>query len=429
MSSRSLDDWLQYISAQHPSTIALGLDRVHAVWKRLVTPGAATRQWPGAQSPVVITVGGTNGKGSTCAFAEQILIESGYKTGLYTSPHLLRYNERVRLNGEDASDEVLAASFERVERARGDTPLTYFEFGTLAAFAVFADAKVDAAILEVGLGGRLDAVNVIDADVSIVASVDLDHQAFLGNDRDTIGFEKAGIYRASRPAIFGDTDPPARLIQHANAIQAWLQILGRDFRYEQHDKQWDFIGPRSTRRALPIPALRGKWQLKNASSVLAALDCVADRLPVSIGEVKRGLTNVRLPGRLQVLPGRPSIVLDVAHNPHAARALADALGDMGFFENTRAVFAMLADKDIGGVIDAVKHRVDAWYVAAADADRAAPAADVAELLGERGLSPATRTFATVPLALEAARRDAGPNDRILVFGSFYTVAEALRSVR
>jgi len=382
-----------------------------------------------AKPPVTLTVGGTNGKGSTCAFAECILLEAGYKVGLYTSPHLLRYNERVRIDGEAAADELLVRTFEQVEAARGTTPLTYFEFGTLAALAAFAQAKLDAVILEVGLGGRLDAVNVIDADAAIVASVDLDHQAFLGNDRESIGFEKAGIFRANRPAIFGDVDPPARLVEHARSIGARLQVLDRDFRYEAGERQWDFVGEKGAKRALPMPALRGRWQLKNASSVLAALDELAERLPLSLGEIKRGLTNVRLPGRLQVLPGRPSIVLDVAHNPHAARALADALGDMGFFENTRAVFAMLADKDIGGVIDAVKPRIDAWYVAAADAERAAPAAAVGDLLAQRGLAQATRTFATVPQALDAARRDAGPNDRILVFGSFYTVAEALRSVR
>jgi dihydrofolate synthase/folylpolyglutamate synthase len=417
---RSLDSWLEYISAQHPSTIALGLDRVRQVLERM--------RWV-KQPDIVVTIGGTNGKGSTCAMLERILVESGYSVGLYTSPHLLRYNERVRIDGEDATDDALVSGFEAVEQARGDVPLTYFEYGTLAALMTFSESEVDNLILEVGLGGRLDAVNVLDADVAIVASVDLDHQAFLGNDRESIGFEKAGIFRASRPAIFGDTNPPARLVEHANAIGAKLQLLGRDFRYEAQERQWDFIGMHNAKRALPMPALRGRWQLKNASSVLAALDELSDRLPVSLGEVKRGLTNVRLAGRLQVLPGRPVIVLDVGHNPHAARALADALGDMGFFENTRAVFAMLADKDIGGVIDALKHRIDTWYVAAADAERAAPAAEIGKLLAERGLEKAVRTFATVPLALDNARREAGPNDRILVFGSFYTVAEALRSVR
>jgi dihydrofolate synthase/folylpolyglutamate synthase len=426
LSGRSLDAWLAYISAQHPATIALGLERVRSVASRmsLVAPAQA-----GAQCPV-ITVGGTNGKGSTCAYLERILTESGYRPGLYTSPHLLRYNERVRVAGEEASDAALAACFERVEAARHDTPLTYFEFGTLAALAHFADAKADALILEVGLGGRLDAVNIVDPDCAVVVTVDLDHQAWLGYDREAIGFEKAGIFRAGRPAIFGDREPPRRLVEHAADIGAELQLIGRDFRYEAASpQQWDFIGRRSTKRALPMPALRGRWQLVNASCALAALDEVADRLPVSLGEIKRGLMLVRLTGRLQVLPGRPAVVLDVAHNPHAARALADGLGDMGFFENTLGVFAMLGDKDIGGVVDAMRARIDRWYVSSAQVERAAPAARLAEVLESRGLGKATRSFATVESAFEAARRDAGPNDRIVVFGSFHTVAETLRPAR
>ncbi len=421
--SRTLDDWLAYVSAQHPAAIALGLDRVREVAVRMGLPQVT----PSTDGSQFITIGGTNGKGSTCAFLERILIEAGYRVGLYTSPHLLRYNERVRLSGEEASDAVLAHAFERVEAARGPTPLTYFEFGTLAALQVFADARVEVAILEVGLGGRLDAVNIVDADVAAVVSVDLDHQSWLGDDRESIGFEKAGIFRAGRPAIFGDDDPPRRLVEHARAIGADLLLLGRDFRYLLHERQWDFIGRKGTRRTLPMPALRGRWQLKNASVALAALDELADRLPLSAGEVKRGLTLVRLPGRLQVLPGRPSIVMDVAHNPHAARALADGLGDMGYYENTLAVFAMLADKDIGGVVDAMRERVDRWFVSAADADRAASAQAVAGILAARGLEGRTRAFATVAAAIDAARREAGPNDRIVVFGSFHTVAEALRS--
>jgi len=424
LTPRSLDDWLAYISAQHPSTIALGLDRV-----RSVIPAEAGIQPKPAK--VVITVGGTNGKGSTCAILERILLEAGYRVGLYTSPHLLRYNERVRVQGEEASDAALVESFERVEAARGHTPLTYFEFGTLAALDIFGRAKLDALILEVGLGGRLDAVNIVDADVAAVVSVDLDHQAYLGNDRESIGFEKAGIYRAGRPAICGDANPPKRLVEHAESIGADLLLIGRDFRYEAHDRQWDFIGRHGAKRALPMPALRGRWQLANASVALAALDELrgASALPVSLGEVKRALATVTLPARLQVLPGRPSIVLDVAHNPHAARALADGLGDMGFYERTFAVFAMLGDKDIGGVIDAMKGRIDDWYVSAAVADRAAPVQRVAELLAERGLAGHTRSFATVEAALAEARRNAGPNDRIIVFGSFHTVAEAMSSVR
>lgn len=417
MSGRSLDSWLEYISAQHPSAIAMGLDRVQEVWRRMDLPAP----------PVTITVGGTNGKGSTCAFLERILDEAGYRTGLYTSPHLLRYNERVRVAGEDCADDALVRSFEAVERARGDTQITYFEYATLGALALFAEAKVECALLEVGLGGRLDAVNIIDADCAIVASVDLDHQSFLGDTREAIGFEKAGIFRAGRAAIFGDFDPPASLVAHARAVGADFQLLGRDFRYEAQERQWDFIGKRAARRALPIPALRGPWQLKNASSALAALDEVAGKLPISLGEVKRGLATVSLAGRLQVLPGRPVIVLDVAHNPHAARSLASGLGDMGYFERTIAVFGVLADKDVAGVIEATAGRMDDWFVASPESERAASAAGVAALLAARGANH--RAFATITAAYEEARREAGPNDRIVVFGSFYTVAEALRFSR
>ena len=417
--SRSLEDWLAYISAQHPAAIALGLERVREVAARMAL----------ARPPVVVTVGGTNGKGSTAAFVERILLEAGYRVGCYSSPHLLRYNERVRLQGEDAADAVLAESFARVEAARGATPLTYFEFGTLAALAVFEEARLEAAVLEVGLGGRLDAVNIVDPDCAAVVSVDLDHQAYLGNDRESIGFEKAGIFRRGTAALFGDFDPPASLVAHARQIAADLQLLGRDFRFEAGEGQWDFYGRKGAKRSLPMPALRGRWQLKNASVALAALDALGDRVPVSLGEIRRGLTLVRLPGRLQVVPGRPSVVLDVAHNPHAAKALADGLGDMGYFERTFAVFAMLADKDIGAVIDAMRGRVDGWFVAAAAADRAASAQRIAQALADRGLAAVTRSFASVGAALEAARREAGPNDRIVVFGSFHTVAEALRSAR
>ncbi|HEX3060906.1 MAG TPA: bifunctional tetrahydrofolate synthase/dihydrofolate synthase [Usitatibacter sp.] len=419
MTRRSLEDWLDYISAQHPATIALGLDRV-----REVADGLDLHE-----ARATITVGGTNGKGSTCAMLEQILLEAGYDVGLYTSPHLLRYNERVRFKGKEATDDALVDAFERVEKARKGVPLTYFEFGTLAAFTFFERMGAEVMILEVGLGGRLDAVNIIDPDVACVVSVDLDHQAFLGNDRESIGFEKAGIFRAGRPAIFGDLDPPKRLVEHAEKIGAPLQVLGRDFRYEAKPGQWDFVGRKGAKHALPMPGLRGAWQLKNASVALAALDEIASRVPVSLGEVKRGLTLAHVEGRLQVIPGRPSIVLDVAHNPHAARSLASGLGDMPFAENTLAVFAMLADKDIGSVVDAMRGRVDRWYVSAAQAERAASAAQVAEILFEKRLADRTRMFATVASALDAARRDAGPNDRIVVFGSFYTVAEALRAAR
>ncbi len=414
--TRDLNAWLDYISAQHPADIALGLDRVSAVWVRMGSP----------RVPVNIVVGGTNGKGSTCAMLERILSCAGYRVGCYTSPHLLAYNERVRMSLHEVESSALCTAFDAVENARGATPLTYFEFGTLAALWLFQREKLDVAVLEVGLGGRLDAVNIIDAHCAIVVSVDLDHQAFLGNTREAIGFEKAGIYRRGKPAIFGDTNPPHTLLDHAAGIGADLMILGRDFGFSRLEQQWQFAGRKGNHHALPFPALRGDYQLKNAAAGIAALDELRSRLPVTQGDIKRGLLEVELPGRLQVLPGRPTVVLDVAHNPHAAHVLEDALGTMGFYENTLAVFGMLRDKDIGGVIDAVKSRVDRWFVATLQGERGATAQQLFEKLAVRGLADRVQRFATIGSAFDAALGAAGQNDRILVFGSFYTVAEVLK---
>ena len=381
------------------------------------------------RAPINITVGGTNGKGSTCAILERILASAGYSIGCYSSPHLLRYNERVRIGLKPVDDGALCDAFAAVEKARGtDTGLTYFEFGTLAAFWLFQRANLDVAILEVGLGGRLDAVNIVDADCAIVVSVDLDHQAFLGNTREAIGFEKAGIYRSGRPAIFGDTDPPYSLLEHATRIGADMQVLGRDFSFTRMEQQWQFKGRRGNHHALPFPALRGSYQLKNASAALAALDELRDRVPVGQGDIRRGLLEVELPGRLQVIPGRPSVVLDVAHNPHAARVLEDALGTMGFFENTLAVFGMLKDKDIDGVIDIIKGRIDRWYVATLAGERGASAQQLFDKLAAQGVADRVKRYASIASAFEAARGEASQNDRILVFGSFYTVADVLQII-
>ena len=421
-----LDDWLDYIGRQHSAEIVMGLDRVRAVWERMEKPRA----------PLNIIVGGTNGKGSTGAMLESILHIAGFKTGFYSSPHLVRYNERVRLGKVDAGDTQLIASFEAVERARTAVepavPLTYFEFATLSALLLFRGENVDVSILEVGLGGRLDAVNIIDADVSIVVSVDLDHQSYLGGTREKIGLEKAHIYRAGRPAIFGDAEPPQSLRDHARDIAADLRLLNRDFRYQVMGGQWQFFGKDSARHSLPFPALRGNYQLKNASAALAALEALQDRLPVSQGQVKRGLLEVEWPGRMQVLPGRPVVVLDVAHNPHAARALDDALGSMGFHQNTFAVFGMLKDKDIDSVIEILKGRIDFWCVAGLESAAGARGA-TAELLTDKleahGLGGRFSRHISIAKAYAAAREKAGENDRILVFGSFYTVAEILRLIQ
>jgi len=379
------------------------------------------------QSVPLITVGGTNGKGSTCAMLECILLCSGYRVGLYTSPHLLAYNERVRIDGRPASDEMLCASFAEVEAARGDTPLTYFEFGTLAAWQAFAVAGVEAVILEVGLGGRLDAVNVFDADCAVVTAVDLDHMDYLGETREKIGFEKAGIFRSGRPAIVGDAQPPQSLLDHARGIGADLQVLDRNFGYLAEQGQWTFWSRRGRRGGLAHPALRGAIQLANASSAIAALEAMAERLPVSMQDIRRGLAEVTLPGRFQVLPGRPSVVLDVAHNPQAAGALADNLGGMAFHPETWAVFGMLADKDIRGVIERLRGRVDRWLTATLPGPRGTCAAELAKLLEEQGCR-VEGSFDSPAQAYRAAQGRAGEDDRIVAFGSFLTVAGVLQAI-
>jgi dihydrofolate synthase / folylpolyglutamate synthase len=422
----TLAGWLAYLETLHPKSIAMGLDRVRAVASRL----------PLALACPVITVTGTNGKGSTCAMLDAILGSAGHRVGLYTSPHLLRYNERVRIAGNNASDEDLVAAFEAVEDARiagahGDaTPLTYFEFGTLAALWLFARARLDVLVLEVGLGGRLDAVNLIDADVAVVTTIDLDHMDYLGPTRDDIGREKAGIFRPGRPAICGERDPPRALVDHADNVGARLLRIGRDFDFVAEGRQWRYRGPGGERYGLPVPALRGDYQFANASVALAALDMLRDRIAVTNGAIREGLVSVELPGRLQVLPGQPAIVLDVAHNPHAARVLAASLGAMGFHPQTYAVFGMYADKDIRGVIDAARARIDHWYVAPLPGARGAPALMIIEKLRVAGVAqPAIHVFDTIASAFRAARDAASNADRIVVFGSFLTVAAALAANR
>jgi dihydrofolate synthase/folylpolyglutamate synthase len=383
---QGLDAWLAHLEALHPrgaAGIELGLDRVAAVKLRLCQ----------RESCPVVLVGGTNGKGSTCAMLERILLAAGYRVGLYTSPHLLRYNERVRIDGAAVGDAELCQAFGRVEQARGDAALTYFEFGTLAAWEVFATAGLDAIILEVGLGGRLDATNVYDPDCAIVTGVDLDHMDFLGADREAIGREKAGIFRSGVAAICGDAQPPQSLVAYAQATGARLQLMGRDFGYQRQELQWLYWlragnGDVTRRGGLAFPALRGERQLANAACALAALDALHQRLPVAMQDIRRGLGEVELAGRFQVLPGRPAVVLDVAHNPQAARTLAANLGEMAFHRNTWAVFGMLADKDVDGVIGALRERVTHWLPCALEGVRAAGAAALADRLRAAGIEPA-----------------------------------------
>ena len=436
---KNLDDWLAHLEGLHPrgqAGIELGLDRIQRVKAAL-----GQRQ----HCPVII-VGGTNGKGSTCAYLENIIDRAGYKVGCYTSPHLIAYNERVRLNGKPVDDEALCAAFARVEAARqraganGESiALTYFEFGTLAAWEVFAAAGVEAAILEIGLGGRLDAVNAYEPDVSIVTTVALDHTDWLGPDRESIGFEKAGIYRAGKPALCADPQPPQSLLDHSAAIGADLRLIGRDFGFErpaaetgENRLQWRWwcrSGDQVVKRALAYPGLRGPTQLYNAAVALAALDALADKLPVTMQAIRPGLIETELAGRFQVIPGKPAIVLDVGHNPQAIRVLADNLSGMGFFDRTHAVVGMLNDKDIAGALLPLKGKIDVWHLATLDGLRGTSAALLAQIVSDNRLGGEIVEYPTPQVAMQAAKGAAAESDRIAVFGSFHTVAGALEALR
>ena len=411
----SLTDWLERLERLHPSTIELGLDRVRRVKDALGLDPA----FP------LILVGGTNGKGSTCAYLEAILGAAGYKTGLYTSPHLLRYNERVGSPARNPPTPTLVQAFEKIDAARGDISLTYFEFGTLGAMAQFIDAGVDVAILEVGLGGRLDAVNVFDAEVAIVTSVDLDHMDYLGDTREQIGFEKAGIYRAGRPAICADPVPPASLLDHARRIGADLRCVERDFSAQHEGDQWTYRGQAIGWPALPLPAMAGACQLRNAAAALAALEAVRARLPVSEAAIRQGLATARVAGRFQCIARAPDVILDVAHNPEAARALAATLRERPVAGRTLAVVGMLADKDAAGVFAALRGEIDAWWTCTPDSPRAQDAAALAAILRAHAGSAPVSVQPDVSTALAEAQSAAHEGDRILVFGSFHTVAAVL----
>ena len=426
LACRVLEPWLAHLERLHPrgqAGIELGLERVQRVGQEL----SQDRQCP------LIIVGGTNGKGSTCAYLEAIYSLAGYRVGCYTSPHLLCYNERIRVDRRPAGDALICAAFARIEAARqaaGDVPLTYFEFGTLAAMEVFIAQQVEVLILEVGLGGRLDAVNAYMPDCAVVCSIALDHTDWLGSDREAIGFEKAGIFRPGRPAFCADPEPPQSLLAHAEAIAADLQVLGRDFGYFGDSLQWTFWGRDGLRRAgLAPPALRGAGQLRNAAVALAVVESLRPRLPVGMQAVRRGLVETELPGRFQVLPGRPTVVLDVAHNPQAVSGLAERLAELPFAAQTIAVVGMLADKDIAGSLAPLAGRVDHWLLADLDGARGASAKTLAAAVRQHGLGGEVDCLASVASAFQRSAELAGENDRILVFGSFYTVAAVMRNRR
>lgn len=395
----------------------MGLARVQEVAERLALKFDAP----------VITVAGTNGKGSTCAMLEAILLEAGYRTGVYTSPHLVNFEERCRVAGEIVAPEALVPHFERVAQARGEVSLTYFEFTTLAILSLLADQPLDAVILEVGLGGRLDAVNIIDPDCAIVTSVDLDHMAFLGNDRETIGREKAGIFRTGRPAIVSDPVPPQSVLDRALEIGADLWRMGHDFNYAGDKQQWSWSGRGRRYSGLAYPALRGANQLMNASGALAALESLRSRIPVTAQAVRNGLAMVSLPGRFQIVPGQPALVLDVAHNAHAVAVLAENLDAMGYYPCTHLVLGAMADKDVAPMLARIAPLADAWYFTDLPTPRASPAENLKQAWQALGLRDDARVscHANPQAALQSAVAAADPADRIVVFGSFYTVGGIL----
>ncbi len=414
---KTLDDWLAHCEQLHPKTIDMGLDRVRAVAERM----GLRFDCP------VFTVAGTNGKGSTCAMLEAILTQAGFRTGLFTSPHLVRFEERCRIRGQNVDASDLVAAFARVESARAEISLTYFEFTTLAILDTLARAGLDAVILEVGLGGRLDAVNIIDTDCAIITSIDIDHAELLGDTREKIGFEKAGILRTGRPAIVSDPVPPQSVIDRATEIGADLWLLGRDFNYSGDKQQWAWAGRGRRYAGLAYPALRGANQLINASGVLAALTAMRQQLPVTAQAVRNGLALVDLPGRFQVVPGQPALVLDVAHNPHSVAALALNLDAMGFYPTTHAVFGAMADKDLTPMLQRMDPLVDRWYFTDLPTPRAASGAalQAAWQAVTKRTDAVSAVFSTPLDALHAAAAKAQAADRIVVFGSFYTVGGVL----
>jgi dihydrofolate synthase / folylpolyglutamate synthase len=414
----TLQDWLAHCEKLHPKTIQLGLERVQVVAARMGLRFGCP----------VITVAGTNGKGSTCAMLEAIALQAGWRTGVYTSPHLVHFEERCRIHGDIVTAAALLPHFEQVEAARQDVALTYFEFTTLAIMSLMAASALDVAILEVGLGGRLDAVNVVDADCAVITSIALDHMDYLGNDRESIGREKAGILRTGKPAIVSDPVPPQSVLDRAMEIGADLWTLGRDFNFSGDKQQWAWAGRGRRYAGLAYPALRGANQLINASGVLAAFEALRTRLPVTAQAVRNGLAMVELPGRFQIVPGQPALVLDVAHNPHSVAALAANLDAMGFYPTTHGVFGAMGDKDLTAMFNNMGPLIDRWYFT----DLPTARADTAAALQAKWQAQETRrdvsatTHADPMQALRSAVAAADPADRIVVFGSFYTVGGVLK---
>jgi dihydrofolate synthase/folylpolyglutamate synthase len=417
MRFNTLSDWLAWQEQLHPASIDLGLERVEQVWQRL---HSSYFDCP------VISVAGTNGKGSSVAMLQSIYQAAGYKTASYTSPHLLKYNERICINGKPVDDGTLCHAFERIDQARDQVSLTYFEFGTLAALDIFKQEMPDVVILEVGMGGRLDAVNLVDADVALITQIDLDHQQWLGTDRETIAIEKAGILRSGRPGVVSDQDAPASLQQAADAIGAQLYVINDAYYFRQNAAQWEWQYSDRVRAGLPLPALNGQHQLQNAAGVLMVVELLSASLPVKQADLRKGLLAARQPGRFTILPGHPACILDVAHNPAAVATLVASLRQYTAGKHLHVVFACLADKDIAQIIKPLCLDASNWYLAQLDEPRAA---NVSQLQKELlRICPAANfsIHSSVADALNTARQAGQPDELVLVYGSFYTVAEAMK---
>ena len=415
----TLAEWLAWQETLHPQAIDLGLSRVSRVLERMSLP---------AHQPFTISVGGTNGKGSCVAMLDSILRAAGYRTGTYTSPHILRYNERICVDGQPVGDDRIMQAFQRIDEAREGISLSFFEFGTLAALDIFSGENIDVRILEVGLGGRLDAVNIVNADIALIATIDIDHQEWLGHTREAIGHEKAGILRSGRPAVIADPDVPKSVIQTANELGTRLYRQGHEFGFLREMDTWSWWGDGAALSGLPYPAIPGDHQLLNASAVIQCLQLAQHEKPVTDADVARGLADVRLPGRFQFFPGEIPVLLDVAHNPQAVAILAGHLRQHFSGIKIRAIFSVMRDKDIAGMIQLISDVVDSWYLAPLQMPRAAAPEELSEILHNADIHRVKQGFTDVTDACRAARQDSDTGDLLLVFGSFFLVSDYLAQV-
>lgn len=419
MGFATLAEWLAFQETLHPQTIDLGLGRIREVLSRLNLPPARA---------FTISVAGTNGKGSCVAMLDSILRSAGYRVGTYTSPHILRYNERIGINGTPAPDDRLLDAFARIEAARGDISLSFFEFGTLAALILFSEENLDFHLLEVGLGGRLDAVNVVDADIALIASIDIDHQEWLGDNRESIGFEKAGIIRSGKPVVLGDPEAPESILDVAREKGAPCYRSGRDFSFRIEGHGWFWTGSEAGLGPLPFPAIPGDHQFLNGSAVIQCLKLLSPSYPIPLDAISEGLKKVRLPGRFQFFPGTPAVLLDVAHNPQSVGILARHLVKNYPDKKIHAVFSVMRDKDVLSIVRLIQNQIHAWYLAPLSMTRAASPVELAEILHNAGVARVEADFANVGEAFAAAQEASGPDDMVLVFGSFFLVSDYLAMV-